>query len=166
MCLTKILRILSGVRWPYFTGGWFLSSMVIMGSALQSPAQPDVVTMTSWMLALLISSRSASMMSRAPAAMPQVPMWTVTRARPSLSRMVIRDLVFSRIFARSWMRSLVLPAIRGVSFPSRGFRFLVLVQDRPDLPDRGVTVVLAVHDDDRADGAAAEAGDRLERELS
>ena len=41
------------------------------------------------------------MMSRAPAAMPHVPMWTVTRARPSLSRMVIRDLVFSRIFARS-----------------------------------------------------------------
>ena len=118
MCWTKIFCIFSGVRWPYFTGGWFLSSTVIIGSALHSPAQPDVVTMTSWTLALPISPRRASMMSRAPAAMPQVPMWTVTRARPSLSRMVIRDLVFSRIFARSWMRSFFFPAIRCPSFPS------------------------------------------------
>ena len=45
------------------------------------------------------------MTSRAPAAMPQVPMWTVTFARPSLSRMVIMAFVLSRILARSWIRS-------------------------------------------------------------
>ena len=61
----------------YRTGASPLSSMVIMGSLLHRPAQPDVVTAMSFRPDLASSSRITFMMGRAPAAMPQVPMWTV-----------------------------------------------------------------------------------------
>src|SRR5512143_1035675 len=63
------------------------------------------------------------------------------------------------------MLSFFFAAIRCPSFPSSRLRLLVLAEDRRDLPDGGVAVVFAVDDDDRADGATAEAGDRFQREL-
>ena len=64
------------------------------------------------------------------------------------------------------MVSFLFPAIGCPSFPSGRFRRLVFAEDRRDLPDGGVAVVLAVDHDDGADGAAAEAGHRLQRELA
>ena len=73
-------------------------STVTLGSLLHIPMHPDVTTRMSWRSASAISSIRAFITSRAPAAIPQVPMCTVIFTFASPSRRDVLLAVCSFIF--------------------------------------------------------------------
>ncbi len=85
----KTWRIFISFIFSYLMGSLPSSSTVTRGSRLHSPMQPEVVTMTSVVFVSSITCISALSTSRAPEAMPQVPMWTVTLARWPPSRRAV-----------------------------------------------------------------------------
>src|SRR4030065_1976685 len=65
----------------------------------------------------------------------------------------------------SWMTALSSFAVCSFSVESMLISFLILFQNRADIPDRCMGMIIAVHDDNGTDGAAAQAGHGLQGEL-
>src|SRR5664280_2053389 len=138
------------------------SVTVAMGSSSQRPAQPVWCRLTEVTPAFDISVMNAATTSRAPAAMPQVPMWTVTWDSLRPWRRSMSALAFSAI-AINWSGLVILSAMSGAPLREHGL-LGVLRQDRVHALGLDAVVDVVVHGDDGGETASAEAARDLERE--
>ncbi len=104
----KTWRILLASMCWYMTGFSPSTSTVTLGSLLHMPMQPEFIMRISCLSVSAICSRRASITSLAPAAIPQVPMWTVILTFAPPSRRDVPFLTFSFIFLRSSIVSLAM----------------------------------------------------------
>src|SRR5512133_2082279 len=137
---------------------------VAMGSSSQRPAQPVWCRLTSFTPAPAISVMKAATISRAPAAMPQVPMCTVTCVSLRPSRRSMSPLALA---ARALSCS-GLVILSAMSRAPLGCDELlgVLGEDLVDALGLHAVVDVVVHGDDRGEAAGAEAAGDLQGELA
>src|SRR5512139_3247798 len=126
-----------------------------MGSAEQSPAQPVVTIWTSLSPRLRTSLPKAARTGIAPAARPQVPMCTSTRARKGVPSK-------PRPFRASSRRLRSSPAVSAGT--SGRLALPVPLDDLRNVLDRELPVDLGADRDRGGEAAAADAADGLQRE--